>query len=102
LRGLQELAMIRWPNFSGGNHNRGDAPKWAAPPYLDPLDRQRAESLADEGGASGAHIDVAGPDSATLVVSARSRRRRRGARPWVIGAAVLGVLAAAGWLLRRR
>lgn len=94
--------MIRWPRFSGGNHNGGDAPKWAAPPYPDPLDRQRAESLADEGGASGAHVDVAGQDSAALVVSARSRLRRRGARPWLIGAAVLGALVAAGWLLRRR
>jgi hypothetical protein len=94
--------MIRWPNFSGGNHNRGEAPKWVAPRYADALDRERAESLADEGGASGAHIDAAGPDTAVLLVPAAVRGRRRGARTWVIGAAVIGAVLAAGWLLRRR
>jgi hypothetical protein len=94
--------MIRTPNFSGGDHNRGEAPKWVPPRYADALDRQRAESLADEGGSSGAYIDAAGPEPGTLPVPARLRRRRSGARTWVIGAALIGVVLAAGWLLRRR
>jgi MYXO-CTERM domain-containing protein len=57
---------------------------------LNDLDRQRAASLADEGGASGAALERQEPEPAA----------GRGRKPWGLAALALGLFTA--WRLRRR
>jgi hypothetical protein len=97
--------MIRWPNFSRYDQNRRDSVVSSMQGYSNPLDQDRAGSMADEGGTAGAHVDAAGPEVTVVVTRpGRARRllRRRPARRWLAGAALLGLAFAAGWWLRRR
>jgi hypothetical protein len=98
--------MIRRPNFSRYDQNRRDSVVSSLQGYSNPLDQGRAESMADEGGASGAHVDAAGPE-VTVLVGRGARRagrrlRRRPRQRWLVGAVLIGAAFAAGWLLRRR
>jgi hypothetical protein len=96
--------MIRWPNFTGQGRNSNGSAATPLRHYANPLDQDRAESMADEGGAAGAHIDAADDlDVAVLVPKAAAvRLGRLPARPWLVGAAVFGLAFAAGWFFLRR
>ena len=62
---------------------------------LDPLDRERASSLADEGGTAGAAVEAQPPRPAVTTAAARSG----GAKLWL--AAVWGLAALLALYLRR-
>jgi|SRR4051794_1981250 hypothetical protein len=91
-------------NLSASVKNRNGASGPSLRRYANPLDQARAASMADEGGAAGAHADAADPDWPGLVAQRGARRARLArARPWLLAASLLGVaVLAAGWLLRRR
>lgn len=73
--------------------------------YNDPLDRERAASMADEGGASGAHIDALEHHRAQLTRESRKSRMTRMTRMTmapVVGMIVLGAAAGLCMLLLSR
>jgi len=93
--------MVGRPNFPEDVDSRRDLKGSAVgTPGLTALDEEREASLADEGGASGAHVESQDEDRRLEVIDGgRSSDRNRGLA-MLAGAAAAGVLIALAF--RRR
>ena len=94
--------MVGKPNVPPDCDDRDDLMGSAVLHYQNALDQERAASMADEGGASGAHTDVFEEWPLLAQLPARRSRLAR-LQPWLLRIGVLGLaaFATALWLRRR-